>query len=394
MNRLLIRGAKIVCGKRIEDAALLCENGIIADADFHGEPPEDCEVEKVSGYLLPPFIEIHAHGGGGCDFIDNSRKAFDTIVRTHLSHGVALICPTLTACPIDKLLAFLDLCEEYYGKPYFAGVHLEGPFLAPEMCGAQNKRWIIKPDERIISELSERLHLISRITAAPEIEGIEELAKTMTKYGVGMSIGHSVADADMVRRAFDWGFQQITHLYCSTSRSSKRGGRVVGGIEETALTNESCYVELIADGHHVSRESFLLTLKCKSEKVCAVSDAMRAAGNTVSGDSYLGEMLPENRVIIEDGVAKLPDRSSFAGSLALGDTMVSALCGDYGLPLATVSEMMSAAPAGLLGLRKKGRLLPGYDADFVLLDHEYRTKAVYMAGSRVYVNHERMNNHV
>lgn len=384
MKRLLVHGAKIVRMNRIENGAILCENGIIADCDYRGDTPEDCETLETDCYLMPSFIELHAHGGGGFDFIDCTPEAFDTILHTHLSHGVTLLCPTLTACQPENMFSFLDMCELYSGKPCFAGAHLEGPFLSPEMIGAQNGRHIIKPNDRITRELAERSNLISRITAAPEIEGVGDFAKKMVSLGVGMSVGHSAAGSETLRRSFDWGFNQITHLYCSTSRSIKRGGRLFGGIVEESLLNDSCYAELIADAHHVSRESFLLAMKCKKGKICAVSDAMRAAGYADSGESFLGEVLPENRVILEDGVAKLPDRSSFAGSLALGDTMVAALCGEYGLTLNDVSEIMSVTPAELLGLRKKGRLLPGYDADFVLLNADYKTTAVYSAGKQVF----------
>ena len=130
-----------------------------------------------------------------------------------------------------------------------------------------------------------------------------------------------------------------------------------------------------------------MALRCKGAgRVGLVADAMRAAGlDSDSGESYLGEILPENRVIIEDGVAKLPDRSSFAGSLASGDMMVSALCKDYGLELTVVSRMMSEAPASMLGIGHScGRLLPGFAADVTVLDENYKTSAVISAGTLIY----------
>ena len=200
----------------------------------------------------------------------------------------------------------------------------------------------------------------------------------MKAKGVSMSVGHSNADSPTMEKAAEWGFDRVTHLFSSTSRRAKQGSYVIGGIEESALIDERFSVELIGDGHHVSRESFLLTEKCKGKDgVVLVSDAMRAAGCDGLSESYLGEKLPENKVIIEEGVAKLPDRSSFAGSVAVGDTIMAALCGRYGLPVETVSHMMSAVPARLLGLNNRGKIEKGFDAELVLLDKSFKTVKVF-----------------
>lgn len=392
MKRLLIENGRIVRTDGISSGSLLIEDGRIADADYRGEPPEDSErFDARGGYVLPGFIELHAHGGGGYDFVDavesESGDVFDRIYGVHLSHGVTRLCPTLTASTSEKTLSFLESCEQLKHRRGFAGCHLEGPFLSPLMCGAQNLSNLRIPDERTIDRLCGYAGIIARITAAPELEAVDKLCRRMTSLGVRMSAGHSAADAETLRRAADMGFDQITHLFCSCSQRIKRGGHVYGGIVEEALINNHFSVELIGDGHHVSRENILLTLKCKgADRVSLVSDAMRAAGcESDSGESYLGEILPENRVILEDGVAKLPDRSSFAGSLASGDMMVSALCGDYGLPLPVVSRMMSETPAKMLGSAAScGRLLPGFDADITILDEKYKTTAVISSGTLIY----------
>lgn len=380
MNKVLIKNARVVCPDEIlENASLLVVDGRIADFGEVKETPDDTEIIDAHGtYLLPAFIELHAHGGGGYDFADMSKDAFDSVMKTHLLHGVSLLCPTLVACKWEKTMDFLRFCDEYEkGSPMFGGVHLEGPFLSPVMCGAQKPGSIIEPDGRKISELAEFSQLISCITAAPEISGTEQLAKALAPKGVAMSVGHSNADANEMKKAAEWGFSRVTHLFCSTSRRAKQGSFVIGGIEEQALIDDRFTVELIGDGHHISRESFLLTMKCKGrDRLAVVSDAMRAAGQSEVTESFLGELCPENRVLIEDGVAKLTDRSSFAGSVAVGDTMVQALCGKYGLPLCEVSYMMSAVPARLLGLSDTGMIKRGYKAELILLDHNFKTKRV------------------
>lgn len=461
MKRLLITNGKLVLRDSIVDGGLLCENGIISDVGYTGDTPDDTElVDAVGCYVLPGFIEPHAHGGGGYDFIDNTETAFDEIFKLHRAHGVTQLCPTLCACGEESMFEFLSLASRLSDRTGFAGVHLEGPFLSPAMSGAQNRSRLLPPNERIIERLEYYKDIIARVTAAPELDGVDTLARRMLRAGVSMSIGHSAADAETARRALRLGFDSVTHLFCSTSGRTKYGGFVRGGIIEAALLDDDCYIELIGDGHHVSPESFRLALKCRgADKICVVSDAMRAAFevvktnntdyrenavssgrngcentvaapnacsnlNTVSnaysnlstapnacssfntapnacpnlnnapnaysnlnttstGESYLGAILPENRVILEDGVAKLPDRTSFAGSLAVGDSMVESLCQNYGLDLVTVSRMMSATPAALLGLTGRGQLRAGYHADIVLLGKDYRTNAVFIDGKRV-----------
>lgn len=388
MKKALITGAKILIdGKLTEGKSLLIGDGKILEIGQCVAVSEDTEVfDAKGGYLLPSFIELHAHGGGNADVADLTPEAFDRVMTTHLSHGVTALCPTLVACEWHKTTEFLKFCDSFAKRsPMFGGVHLEGPFLSPLMCGAQNLSCIVPPTDEKISELEEFSSLISCITAAPEIEGTERLAKRMTAHGVSMSVGHSNADAREMEKAVLWGFDRVTHLFSSTSRRAKQGSYVIGGIEECALIDSRFTVELIGDGHHVSRESFLLTKMCKSKDgVALVSDAMRAAGCENLSESYLGEVKPENRVIIEDGVAKLPDRTSFAGSVAVGDTMVQALCGRYGLPLETVSHMMSTVPARLLKLKKRGEIKKGFDAELVLLDQNYKTLKVFSEATRYY----------
>ncbi len=378
---LIFNATAVVNGKLQKGVSLLLSDGKIADIFLENPPVMDAEgIDAKGQYLLPAFIELHAHGGGGFDFADTTKEAFSGAMHTHLSHGVTLLCPTLVSCEWEKTMAFLRFCEDF-GKQsaMFGGVHLEGPFLAPVMCGAQKLSVIIAPSEAEIAALEEHADILSCVTAAPEIDGVDALARRLTAKGVSLSVGHSNADARAMQKALSLGFNRVTHLFSSTSRRAKQGSYVVGGIEETALLEEGFTVELIGDGHHVCRESFLLTEKCKGKDgVLLVSDAMRGAGCVGLTESYLGELLPENRVIIEDGVAKLPDRSSFAGSVAVGDTMVQAFVGRYGIPLETVSHMMSAVPARLLGLEnKRGKIEKGFDAELVLLDEAYKTVRVF-----------------
>ncbi len=383
---------RLICGKFASGAkgALLTADERISAVNPRALPNE-CEIlDFGESYLLPGFIEVHAHGGAGYDFIDNSRESFEAIFASHLSHGVTTLCPTLCTCDFEATLEFLKLCRSKKDYPGFAGVHLEGPFLSQEMSGAQNLSLLKEPSTESIEAIAEYADVISRITVAPEINGAEQLIKRMTESGIGVSAGHTAIDAEGFYKARELGISSVTHLYSSMKGRYKRGSHVLGGLIEGALADDDCYVELIGDGHHVSRENFILTLKCKGfDRIAVVSDAMRAAGvispfSNEFGESYLGAVRPENRVIIEDGVAKLPDRSSFAGSVAIGDTMVQALVGRYGLSLEAVSRMLSGTPAKMLGLCDRGELKEGFYADITVLDENYRTVSVVRDGKTVY----------
>lgn len=363
---------KIVIGNIMGEgrAALLIENGVIKEVGFTGHIPESAEVlDYGDSYVLPGFVDIHIHGGGGYDFVDMTEQSFDGIRNIHLENGTTTLCPTLTSCPIDKTFEFLEYYKNYKDKTSFAGVHLEGPFLSPEMSGAQNTDCLAKPTDELISRLLEYSDIISSVTVAPELENCKKLIKALVQKGVRVSAGHSNASADVLREAKNLGLDKITHMYCATPKRYKEGSFVIGGFEEAALTEDGLFLELIADGHHVCRECFEMAIRCKGiDNIIAVSDAMRASGQDVT-ESFLGQIKPENCVIVEDGVAKLPDRSSFAGSVTNGEKMFEALCKKYGYSVADTSKMLSENPARYLGLENIGKIAEGYFADLVVIDN-------------------------
>ena len=349
-------------------AALCIENGVITDICKGSDIPPGEALDFGDALLVPGFVDIHVHGGGGYDFVDMTKECFDSIRALHLSHGTTTLCPTLTSCSMSDTFGFLDYYRAFEDKTCFAGVHLEGPFLSPEMCGAQNLSYLINPDAEITKRLSEYSDILAKVTLAPEKDGCDNLISELCKKGVVISAGHSNASAAELRRAIALGARQVTHMYCATPKRYKEGSYVYGGFEETALTEDALALELIADGHHVCRECFEMAVRCKGiDNVIAVSDAMRGAGQDGADFSFLGRALPENRVIIEDGVAKLPDRSSFAGSVTLGDRMFDTLTRKYGYSVADASKMLSESPAKHIGLERVGRIEKGFVADFAII---------------------------
>lgn len=346
----------------------------------------ETEVLDAQGcFVSPGFIELHAHGGAGYDFMDGTVEAFQEITRIHLENGATTIIPTTVSADIKQLLKLFEVYREALPQcPSMYGIHLEGPYLSPAQKGAHKAELLRLPsveDAKLL--VQEGAGILNQMTAAPELPGMRAFAEILLENGVRMSVGHSNASADIVLDAFDYGFSHVTHLYSATSTVHKEEQVVKGGVIEAAYLSDLATVELIGDGKHAAQHAMQLAVKIKGpEKIALVSDALRPAGTDVK-ESWLGEKLPQNRVIIEDGVAKLPDRSFFAGSIATGRMLLQKGVTHYGLSLLDTVTMMTRTPAEILGLHDKGRLEEGCAADVVIFDENYRIHNVLLGGKIV-----------
>ena len=389
-RRLVIKNGTILKSDRLQKTSLLLEDGVIAEDDFRGEEPEDALILDASGMIVAPgFIEIHAHGGGGYDYMDATEEAFEEIARTHLKAGTTSIMPTAVSCSreaMSRLFAlYRKVKDSENSQINYLGLHLEGPYISQEMRGAQNPNFVHSPTrEEIDSLLAEAGDVIGMCTAAPEIENMDYLSERMQRSGIVLSAGHSDAVCADIVKGYEMGFRHITHLYSNTPTVRKINQVVYAGMREAAWLLDDMRIELIGDGHHVPREVLQLALKIKgADRINLTSDAMRAAGTQVS-ESYLGEKLPENRVIIEDGVAKLPDRSFYAGSIATGEEIFRWAVRDCGVSLIDASKMMSLTPAKIIGCAdRKGSIRTGKDADLIFLDNQLKVRKVIVGGNEI-----------
>jgi len=373
-ERKFIIGGEVVFPDKVRKTSLVIENGKITDTDYHGEIPEGAEVIDATGkYVMAGFVEIHLHGGGGYDFTDATVEAFCKISEAHRKFGVTSFLPTTVSCDdtaLEKLFDTYRKAKEKDTKMRYLGIHLEGPFISHEMKGAQNPNCIKAPTMYETDKLLEMGgDIIKMCTAAPELDGIEYTAKKMTERGIVMSSGHSNATYEDIERAMEFGFKHITHMYSNTPTVRKINQIVRAGVLEAAYLHDDIKVELIGDGHHVPCEVLKLALKIKgADSINITSDAMRAAGTDVT-ESYLGEIKEENRVIIEDGVAKLPDRSFFAGSIATGEVMLKWLVNKCKVSLPDASRMLSLTPSTIVGASNLiGSIHKGKYADIILVD--------------------------
>ncbi len=372
------------------DKAILVENGIIKDIISDKDCNfTDYELVNLDGNILVAgFIDIHVHGGGGADFMDGKVEDMKRVISTHLSHGTTTIFPTTMSCEMSELYCVLDLYRELKGnqeiKARLGGLHLEGPFISPKMCGAQRLDLIISPDEEIINRLKQNVDILARISCAPEVDGVLDLAKALKPLGVQFSMGHTNATYEQAEGASKNGFTSVTHLYSATSGFHKVNQKVHIGVTQAGYGVDDLYVELIGDGCHVPKELLRLVLRFKGEdKVCLVTDAMRATGTNVT-ESYLGKIVPENRVIIDDGVAKLPDKSFFAGSIGTMDKAFKFAVKNAGVNMEVASKITSLNQAKLMGIEDRvGSIKQNKLADLVILDNNLDIQCVYVNGEKV-----------
>lgn len=405
--RLLVRNVRPVDGRG--ESPLGCvavEDGRFADAAAFaaGTPaapaaevpparnpvtPAAVTVDGGGALLVPGFVDIHVHGGGGHDLCDGTEEALLGMCEAHLAHGTTTIYPTFVSEERETLARtmalFRTLRESGRFRATVPGLHAEGPFLSPLMCGAQRRDLLLPPTEADIRLAAENADVLRRITCAPEVAGVPAYAAALLPLGISFSMGHTNATYEEAAAAYAAGFSSVTHLYCATSGFHKVGQTVHIGVTQYAYAEPGIAAELIGDGCHIPPELLRLVLAVKGEeKVILVTDAMRAAG-TEAKESYLGRIDPRNRVIVEDGVAKLPDRSSFAGSVGTMDRAFRFAVARAGLPLSAAVRLTAENPAALMGIAdRKGSLAPGHDADFLLLDPvTYAVRAVYVGGERV-----------
>ena len=388
----MFRNVRLILTDQVVNGYLVISGGKIAEVG-RGEAPAAPDGMKVidgrGRFLSPGFFELHTHGAGGSDFLDESPDDMVTAAMTHLRHGTTSILPTTVAASREEMTRCVDnfktVKKNLKNGPNLVGLHLEGPYLSLAQKGAIDEKYIRNPDPKEYSELIERAEGgIARWTVAPELPGALKMGDYLVKNGVLPSIGHSNAEYSHVLAAYRHGFTHVTHLYSGMSTIVRRGGFRFPGVTESAYAVEGLTVEIIADGCHLPPEMLRMVYRMKGPgKVCLVCDSMRCAG-TNAKESELGSRNSGRKVIVEDGVAKMPDRQAFAGSIAMDDRLVRVMHYRAGVPLHDCIRMMCLTPAAVMGMSgRKGSLEAGKDADLVLFDEEVNIQAVYVAGKLV-----------
>jgi N-acetylglucosamine-6-phosphate deacetylase len=327
-------------------------------------------------YILPGFVDTHVHGGGGGDTMDGPQGVMK-LAQFHLQHGTTTLYPTTITNPWANITKALQGVQEVMrekpeGLPDIPGAHLEGPFINPKRLGAQPP-FTQGPNRERLAELL-AFDVIRLVTLAPEIPNALEAAQTFARAGVRVSIGHSAATFEEAKACLEavreiGGTAGFTHLYNAMGGLSGREPGVVGA----ALSGATSFAELILDTHHVHPASFLAALNAKPKHLFLITDAIRAAGLSEEETELGGQ-----KVIVKEGKAVLVDGTLAGSVLTLDKALHNALA--TGLSLETTSKLLSTTPARYMGLKDKGILEQGYQADLVVLDREMNVLEVYISG--------------
>ncbi|MGJ1193430.1 N-acetylglucosamine-6-phosphate deacetylase [Sphingobacterium siyangense] len=390
----LIKNAKLIlpCGSIISGGILVKDgkiNAVFRDEKINTDG--DYVIIDAQGlYLSAGFIDIHVHGGGGFDFMDCDPEEYRHIANVHARYGTTSMLPTSLTSNAEHLKLLLEtystLMKKEDFRSRFLGLHLEGPYFALNQRGAQDPKYIRDPDPKeYMPILKKYAPLIARWSAAPELEGALDFGRELLKYGVIPSLAHTDAVYADIVSGLDAGYKLATHLYSGMSGMFRKNAFRYAGAIESCLLLDEITAEIIADGIHLPEPFLKLIVKVKTvNRIVLVTDAMRAAG-TNDTRSKLGDRKEGLDVIIEQDVAKLPDRSSFAGSVATADRLIRTMVNVAGVTLPEAVKMLTINPAKVIGVEGSlGSIEVGKIANIILFDQDITIKLTMVDGNIIY----------
>ena len=385
---LVLRGRLVTPRGIVDDGAVVVDDAtIVWVGPSDGLPPAWVLPEPTTDTLLPGLVDLHCHGGGGASFPDAlDVAAAQTAVDEHRRHGTTSLVASLVTAPREVLLRRTALLAELADAGEIVGIHLEGPFLSAERCGAQNPADMQVGDAALVQSLQEaaRGHLVT-MTIAPEVPGVaDEALPALVEAGVVPSIGHTDASAEQVEAAVDRGFDLLaartnrrltaTHLFNGMRPLHHRDPGPIAACLAAAARGE-LVVELVADGTHLAAATVLSVFDLLGAgSIALVTDAMAAAGMP-DGSDQLGPMV----VHVDGGVARIVEGGAIAGGTAhLLDVVRTVVAA--GVPLEDAVLAAATVPADVLGRRDLGALAAGRRADVLVTDDDLRPVRVLRAG--------------
>ncbi|WP_370131180.1 N-acetylglucosamine-6-phosphate deacetylase [Streptacidiphilus sp. EB103A] len=387
-DRTVLTGARLVLPTGVvENGRLTVENGRISDvsgadvssSDGSPTPPAGtAPLLDLRGYtVVPGFVDMHVHGGGGASYASGIAEEALVAARTHLEHGTTTTVASTVTGEIDELCRQASVLSELVEDGLLAGVHFEGPFISINRCGAHRPDLLRDPDPALVRKLVDAARGTAKmVTLAPELEGGIESIRLLKELGVIAAIGHTDAHYDKVQQGIEAGATVATHLFNAMPAIGHRApGPIVALLEDERIT-----VELIGDGVHLHPAVIDLAMTGAGlDRVALITDAMAAAG---FGDGLypLGPL----QVRVEDGVARLVEGGSIAGSTLTLDVAFRRAVAVNGISLVRAAQVLSLNPARLLGVADRvGSIEVGKDADLVVLDDAHTLVAVMRRGEWV-----------
>jgi N-acetylglucosamine-6-phosphate deacetylase len=352
----------IVDGALLGNTWIESSDGVITSVNpgIHSNPDT-----TTNGVLIPGFVDIHCHGGGGHYFSAISPDSITAAINAHKKTGTTSLVASLVSESIEDLKAQIQRLIPFYNRGEIVGIHLEGPYLSHARCGAHEPSLLIDPT---VEQLKELVVIgqgsIKMITIAPELTGAQEAIEYLASVGVFAAIGHTEGNFQDAAAATDNGASIVTHFLNAMNKENN-----AGSIANFVMGDPRLTVELIVDGHHLSFEKVKELFASLGPRIIMVSDAMAAAGK---GDgSYTIGALP---VEVKDGVARLTSNQKLAGSTLTISQAFSNLIKHCGLSLEQAVHATATQPAKAFGLRDRGSIAVGMRAD--LLSYDSATQSV------------------
>ena len=378
MEAVLFQNGPVYLDGRFRSVSLLVREGKIAAAD--APPPPDCRVVDLAGKMLVPgFLDIHTHGGGGVDVNAADGEGFAAISRFFAAQGTTgWLCSILTDSE-ERTLRAIARARAAMDAPIqgarLLGIHLEGPFLSPDYKGAMPEHLLRAGDAALFRRYQDAaVGTVRYLTVAPEVPGVVEMIGELDRR-VAVAIGHSGADYETAIRAIDAGARACTHTFNAMLPFHQHRPAIMGAVLERPV-----FCEAICDGRHLHPGTVRMLLACKGwDKVVAVTDSIQAAG-LPDGRYKLGV----NDVVVRDGDAVLADTGVRAGSTLTTGQALKNLVRFTGESVERVLPLLTANPARLIGLEGKGIIAPGMDADLVVLDSVLDVRTTYVAGHEIW----------
>ena len=377
--KTLITNAHIISpGIDIAGGSVLLEGSSIAAVLQPGESAEaDRTIDAGGNMLLPGFIDIHSHGAGGCDTCDCSVESIRTIADCKMKEGVTTWLPTTLTLGTNTLADVCRCVKEYAAAPTGSktpGVHLEGPYINPKQCGAQNPAFVRPADFDEVQMLN-GIYPVIYISMAPEMPGALEFIAKASAAGITCSAGHSAAGYADFLKAKAAGLKHLTHFCNQMSPQHHREIGLVG----SGMLDQDVKIEIICDKIHLCADMLNLTFSNKNiEQMIMITDSL-ACSWMPDGPGQLGG-LP---IMVKDGVARL-ESGNLAGSTLRYAKGLKTVWEITGLPLSELVKATSLNQAQSLGLAGLGKIAPGYTADLVLLDAEFNTLKTFIDGELRY----------
>ena len=355
-------------------AWVLLDGDAIAATGTDAAPAATEIVDLGDATLVPGFVDLHVHGGGG-HAVDDGGAELEAALAAHRAHGTTRSLVSLVANPLAEVRERLaEIAGLAARDPRVLGAHLEGPFLAPARRGAHEEAFLKHPDPETVEGLLEAGGgVLRQVTIAPELPGAMDAIARLSAAGIVAAVGHTEADEATTRAAFDAGARMLTHAFNAMPGIHHRApGPVVAAIDDPRIT-----IELILDGMHVHPHVARLLWDAAPGRVALITDAMAAAAEA-DGDYRLGIL----NVSVRDGVALLSGTQTIAGSTLTQDVALRQALAMGVTPAAAIAAL-TTVPARAMAEERIGLLEPGYAADVVALDGSWHVTDVWAAGQRV-----------